>query len=94
MSIDSSGWIKDALLEFVGLGELVHAPASSLSYGQRKLVELARVLMLRPRLILLDEPFAGVNPTLARAIADRLAALQVQGMTFLVVDHDMPLIRA
>jgi ABC-type branched-subunit amino acid transport system ATPase component len=92
------GSLRDAvrraldLLEFVGLTGLVHAPASSLSYGQRKLVELARVLMLRPRLLLLDEPFAGVNPTLARAIADRLAALQAQGTTLLVVDHDMPLI--
>ena len=80
------------LLGFVGLDGLPHAPAASLSYGQRKLVELARVLMLRPRLCLLDEPFAGVNPTLSRAIADRLTALQREGTTLLVVDHDMPLI--
>jgi branched-chain amino acid transport system permease protein len=80
------------LLEFVGLTPHVDAPASSLSYGQRKLTELARALMLRPRLVLLDEPFAGVNPTLARAIADRLLALQQQGTTFLVIDHDMPLV--
>lgn len=81
-----------SLLEFVGLTAHAHAPASSLSYGQRKLTELARVLMLRPRLVLLDEPFAGVNPTLARALADRLLALQQQGTTFLVIDHDMPLV--
>jgi ABC-type branched-subunit amino acid transport system ATPase component len=80
------------LLEFVGLTPHVDAPASSLSYGQRKLTELARALMLRPRLVLLDEPFAGVNPTLARAIADRLLALQQQGTTLLVIDHDMPLV--
>lgn len=80
------------LLHFVGLTAHADAPASSLSYGQRKLTELARVLMLRPRLVLLDEPFAGVNPTLARAIADRLLALQQQGTTFLVIDHDMPLV--
>ena len=80
------------LLAFVGLTGHANAPASSLSYGQRKLTELARVLMLRPRLVLLDEPFAGVNPTLAETIADRLRALQQQGTTFLVIDHDMPLV--
>jgi branched-chain amino acid transport system ATP-binding protein len=92
------GGLRDAvrraldLIGFVGLDALPHAPAASLSYGQRKLVELARVLMLRPRLCLLDEPFAGVNPTLSRAIADRLTALQREGTTLLIVDHDMPLI--
>jgi branched-chain amino acid transport system permease protein len=80
------------LLAFVGLTAHADAPASSLSYGQRKLTELARVLMLRPRLVLLDEPFAGVNPTLAESIAERLLALQQQGTTFLVIDHDMPLV--
>lgn len=92
------GALRDAveraveLLVFVGLTTHANAPASSLSYGQRKLTELARVLMLRPRLVLLDEPFAGVNPTLAETIADRLLALQQQGTTFLVIDHDMPLV--
>jgi branched-chain amino acid transport system ATP-binding protein len=80
------------LLDFVGLTAHREAAASTLSYGQRKLLELARVLMLRPRLVLLDEPFAGVNPTLAQAIADRLVALRRQGTTFLVIDHDMPLV--
>jgi len=80
------------LIEFVGLGSHAHAPAASLSYGQRKLAELARVLMLGPRLILLDEPFAGVNPTMAAAIVDRLTALQREGTTLLIVDHDMPLV--
>lgn len=93
-----NGTLRDAvqraldLLEFVGLTTHADAPASALSYGQRKLTELARVLMLRPRLVLLDEPFAGVNPTLAETIADRLLALQRQGTTFLVIDHDMPLV--
>lgn len=80
------------LLAFVGLTAHADVPAAALSYGQRKLTELARVLMLRPRLVLLDEPFAGVNPTLAESIAERLRALQQQGTTFLVIDHDMPLV--
>ncbi len=80
------------LLEFVGLTALADMPTSTLSYGQRKLTELARVLMRRPSLILLDEPFAGVNPTMSRALVDRLVTLRRQGTTFLIVDHDMPLV--
>ncbi|MDP9133345.1 MAG: branched-chain amino acid ABC transporter ATP-binding protein/permease [Actinomycetota bacterium] len=77
------------LLEFVGLGDYVHARASDLSYGQRKLVELAQVLMLDPAVILLDEPAAGINPTLVRRLADLIRALNDTGRTFVVVEHDM-----
>ena len=58
---------------FVGLGEYVDARASDLSYGQRKLVELAQVLMLDPAVILLDEPAAGINPTLVERLAELCA---------------------
>jgi len=77
------------LLEFVGLGEFLDALASDLSYGQRKLVELAQVLMLDPQLILLDEPCAGINPTLIRRMAELIRALNRAGQTFLIVEHDM-----
>ncbi|MFC1438751.1 branched-chain amino acid ABC transporter ATP-binding protein/permease [Streptacidiphilus sp. N1-10] len=77
------------LLEFVGLGDYLTARATDLSYGQRKLVELAQVLMLEPQLILLDEPCAGINPTLIRRMAALIQALNRAGQTFLIVEHDM-----
>ena len=77
------------LLEFVGLGEYVTARATELSYGQRKLVELAQVLMLDPAVILLDEPAAGINPTLVQRLAGLIGALNDAGKTFLIVEHDM-----
>ena len=60
-----------------------------LSYGQRKLLEFAAVLMSGPRLVLLDEPTAGVNPVLVEAIERHIRALHARGLTFLVVEHDM-----
>ncbi|MDX6585112.1 MAG: branched-chain amino acid transport system ATP-binding protein livM [Solirubrobacterales bacterium] len=77
------------LLEFVGLGEYVQANATDLSYGQRKLVELAQMLMLDPAVILLDEPAAGINPTLLRRLAGLIRALNETGRTFVIVEHDM-----
>ena len=77
------------LLDFVGLSRLAHEPAGSLSYGQRKLVELATVLAQEPSVILLDEPAGGINPTLIGQMADRIAELNKQGVTFLLVEHNM-----
>ena len=77
------------LLEFVGLGDYVSARATDLSYGQRKLVELAQVLMLDPSVILLDEPVAGINPTLVERLAGLIRSLNAAGTTFLIVEHDM-----
>ena len=77
------------LLDFVGLARLAHAPAGTLSYGQRKLVELAMVLAQEPRIVLLDEPAGGINPTLIGQMADRIRELNQQGVTFLVVEHNM-----
>jgi len=67
-------------------------PASALSGGQKKLLELGRALMTDPRLILLDEPIAGVNPTLAREIGDHLRALRADGLTFLIIEHHLDVI--
>ena len=76
------------------LTRMLNAPASSLSGGQKKLLEIGRVLMARPRIILLDEPVAGVNPTLAREIAQRLRTLADEGLTILLIEHHMDTIAA
>jgi branched-chain amino acid transport system ATP-binding protein len=80
------------MLDFVSLAKHAEQPARILSGGQRKLLELARVLMAEPSLILLDEPAAGVNPVLLEVIIERIAALNRRGITFLIVEHNMELI--
>ncbi|WP_223166814.1 branched-chain amino acid ABC transporter ATP-binding protein/permease [Nonomuraea sp. SYSU D8015] len=80
------------LLDLVGLGRFADQRAGALSYGQQKLVELAQVLMLEPRLILLDEPAGGVNPSLLGRLTDVIRELNARGVTFLVVEHNIPLV--
>ncbi|HET7052193.1 MAG TPA: ATP-binding cassette domain-containing protein [Solirubrobacteraceae bacterium] len=77
------------LLEFVGIATLAHEPASDLSYGQRKLLELASLLVADPDVLLLDEPAGGVNPTLIKHLAGRISELNASGKTFLIVEHNM-----
>lgn len=77
------------LLEFVGMGAYLQARAGDLSYGQRKLVELAQLLMLDPDVILLDEPAAGINPTLRARLTALIRALNDAGRTFVIIEHDM-----
>ncbi len=77
------------LLEFVGLARLARSPAGNLSYGQRKLLELASLLVADPAVLLLDEPTAGVNPTLIKQLTERIRELNRAGKTFLVVEHNM-----
>jgi neutral amino acid transport system ATP-binding protein len=77
------------LLEFTGIAKLARDQAETLSYGQRKLLELSYVLMAEPSIILLDEPAGGVNPTLVATISDRIRELNQQGTTFLIVEHNM-----
>ena len=77
------------LLDFVGIAGLAHLQAGALSYGQRKLLELAYVLVANPDVILLDEPAGGVNLTLINTIADKIRALNASGTTFLIVEHNM-----
>jgi len=79
-------------LDFVGLGELEQQAARVLSGGQRKLLELARVMVAQPSLVLLDEPGAGVNPALLDQIVDKVAALNRSGTTFLIIEHNMDLV--
>ncbi len=80
------------LLAFVRLEAMADEPAGNLSYGQQKLVEFARVLMMDPFLILLDEPAAGVNRTLLNELLDRIRQLRDQGRTLLIVEHDMRIV--
>lgn len=77
------------LLQFVGLTHLKDAPGGSLSYGQRKLLELAFILVAEPQMILLDEPAGGINPTLIGQLGERIRQLNSQGVTFLIVEHNM-----
>ncbi|MCS6963398.1 MAG: ABC transporter ATP-binding protein [Thermoflexus sp.] len=81
-----------ALLEFVGLAALAHEKAGKLSYGQRKLMELAGALMANPQMIMLDEPAAGVNPALLEEILERILQLNRSGMTFLIIEHNMDVV--
>jgi ABC-type branched-subunit amino acid transport system ATPase component len=76
-------------LDFVGISRLAAQPAESLSFGQRKLLELAYVLVADPDVILLDEPAGGVNLTLINEIADKIQALNKDGKSFLIVEHNM-----
>jgi branched-chain amino acid transport system ATP-binding protein len=67
--------------------------AASLSGGQRKLLEMARALMTQPRLVMLDEPMAGVNPALTQSLLEHIRGLKNEGMTVLFVEHDMHMVR-
>jgi len=78
--------------ERVGLGDLLGVPAGALSYGHLRLTEIARALMAKPRLLLLDEPVAGMNESESAAVADIVRALPEQGTTVLVIEHDMPFV--
>jgi ABC-type branched-subunit amino acid transport system ATPase component len=84
--------LADELLADFNLGAHAETVAAELSFGQRKLLEFAATLMSRPRLVLLDEPAAGVNPVLVETIERHIRRLHAEGLTFLVVEHDMPLV--
>lgn len=79
----------EAGLAEVNLQDLKMNNGEELSGGQQKLLELARVMMLEPKLILLDEPFAGVNPTLCKLITDKILEMKAAGTSFLLVSHDL-----
>jgi branched-chain amino acid transport system ATP-binding protein len=80
------------LLAFMGLEKHANEPARVLSGGQRKLLELARALMAKPKLILLDEPGAGIKPALLATLVDKIAALRKSGVGFLIIEHNMDLV--
>ena len=82
------------LLATVGLADYANAPAAILSYGQRKLLALAASMMARPRLVVLDEPVAGVNPTMIRHVEQVIHKLNAEGVTLVLVEHNVEFIMA
>ena len=80
------------LLEFLGITRLAHEQGRSLSYGQKKLMDFAALLMSEPEIILLDEPASGVNPRLLDDIVEHIRALNERGLTILIVEHNMDLV--
>jgi branched-chain amino acid transport system ATP-binding protein len=82
------------LIDLVGLTRLIDAPATVLSYGQKKLLAFAAAMMARPRLIVLDEPVAGVNPTRVNEVAEILRKANATGISFLIVEHNVEFINS
>jgi branched-chain amino acid transport system ATP-binding protein len=80
------------VLELCALSDKAGLLAGQLSGGQQKLLELARVLMIDPQMILLDEPAAGVNPSLLETLMERVLLLHRRGITFLLIEHNMDLV--
>lgn len=87
-----SHWIAkaEALLEFVGLSRHRNTPASELSGGQQKLLEFVRALMTDPKIVLMDEPFAGVHPSVKEVMRARITERNNAGTAFLIVSHEIP----
>jgi branched-chain amino acid transport system ATP-binding protein len=87
--------IRDAALEtleFVGIADLLKRPASSLAYGHRRLVEIARAMAGAPSLLLLDEPAAGITRSEARGLIDLIARIRARGLTIILVEHHMDVV--
>ena len=80
------------LLEFLGIAGLKESLASNLSYGQQKLLDFGMALMSEPQLILLDEPMAGVNPTMIQSLVGHIRELNARGYTFVVIEHNMEVV--
>ena len=80
------------LLQTIGLAEQAGAPAGILSYGQRKLLAIAAAMMTRPKFVVLDEPVAGVNPSMILRIETLVRQLNETGVTFLIVEHNVEFI--
>jgi ABC-type branched-subunit amino acid transport system ATPase component len=99
--IHAAGFREDArrcrdqaieLLDFVGLQHRAHITAGSLAYGEQRLLEIARALATAPRLLMIDEPAAGLNPAEVAALLRRIASLRDRGVTVLMVEHNMDLV--
>jgi branched-chain amino acid transport system ATP-binding protein len=80
------------LLGFMGIADFADRQAARLSYGQKKLMDIAAAMMAEPTMILLDEPAGGINPALLDVIIDRVEKLKAEGMTFLIVEHNMDVV--
>ncbi len=91
---DQARWRDEAmeLLNFVGLGDRSHVVAGSLSYGEQRMLEIARALATAPRLLMVDEPAAGLNASEVEALLTRIVALRERGITIVMVEHNMDLV--
>lgn len=91
-SRSSGGWTNRALelLDFVGLADHAHTPASELSGGQQKLLEFVRALMTDPSVVLMDEPFAGVHPSVKEVMRNGIYEQNAKGTAFMIVSHEIP----
>ena len=87
----STEYVRE-LLDFVGLADKGHLAADSLAYGEQRRLEIARALALEPRLLLLDEPAAGMNPRETEDLMALIAAIQQRAITVLLIEHDMNLV--
>jgi ABC-type branched-subunit amino acid transport system ATPase component len=81
-----------ALIDTIGLSHLKDQFAANLSYGQQKLLELARILMAEPEMILLDEPTAGINPSLIRKMMELILKMRDSGKVFFIIEHNMDVV--
>ncbi len=77
------------LLALIGMDDRAEAPAAALSYGQRKLLAIAAAMMTRPKLVVLDEPVAGVNPTMIRGIEQAIRRLNADGVALIIIEHNV-----
>jgi branched-chain amino acid transport system ATP-binding protein len=90
--LEAARTLADELLAFVGLSNRAHAPAGTLTYGQQRLLEVARAMAANPRLLLLDEPAAGLNAIETEHLAEVMRAIVARGVTILLIEHDMGLV--
>ena len=81
-----------ALVDYLGLSGVTDSLAANLSYGQQKLLDFGMALMPKPQLILLDEPMAGVNPTMIKTLVTHIQDLNARGHTFVVIEHNMEVV--
>lgn len=84
----------EAALDLVGLADMANRPAAALAYGHKRLLEIARAIVVKPRLLLLDEPAAGLNAGESRHLVDLVQRLNASGITILMVEHHMDVIMA
>ena len=92
---EQEAWVREEareLLAFVGLSAQVDSQADTLPYGQQRLLEVARALAAQPKLLLLDEPAAGLNPDETQALAGTILRIRERGVTVLLIEHDMSLV--
>jgi branched-chain amino acid transport system ATP-binding protein len=88
----ASRQVLDEIISFTHIEDLRNKPVSMMSYGQRKMVEIARALVMQPEIILFDEPMSGLDDTMKGAVAELILKIQKKGITIILVEHDMDVV--